>query len=110
MHITNRFILSKYFSANSLKRYPSHIKNAACKKYSKCQGNATDSQGNTIGFISFVYNKLISESENETAVIELIADEANSTLKIKVNHTKNIEKVIYKWGTNREKELKHQEV
>lgn len=46
--------------------------------------------------------------ENETAVIELIADEANSTLKIKVNHTKNIEKVIYKWGTNREKELKPQ--
>ena len=46
--------------------------------------------------------------EKEKAVIELIADEANSTLKIKVNHTKNIEKVIYKWGTNREKELKPQ--
>ena len=48
------------------------------------------------------------EKKQEKAVIELIADEEESTLKINITHTKNIEKVIYKWGTNREKELKSQ--
>ena len=57
-------------------------------------------------------DKTIEEEKNvkeqEKAVIELIPDEENSTLKIKISHTKNIEKVIYMWNNNREKELKSQ--
>ena len=48
------------------------------------------------------------EKAKEQATIQLIADEESSTLKIKVTHTKNIEKVIYMWNNNREKELKSQ--
>lgn len=48
------------------------------------------------------------QEAKEEATIQLIADEDASTLKIKVSHTKNIEKVIYMWNNNREKELKAQ--
>lgn len=49
-----------------------------------------------------------TKKEQEKASIELIADEENSSLKIKITHSKNIEKVIYMWNNNREKELKSQ--
>lgn len=48
------------------------------------------------------------KSEKEKAVIELVVDEDTNTLNINITHTKNIEKAIYKWNDNREKELKSQ--
>ena len=48
------------------------------------------------------------QTKQEKAEIVLVPDEESSSLKIKITHTKNIERVIYKWGNNREKTLKSQ--
>ena len=46
------------------------------------------------------------QTQKEDAVIKLVVDEESNNLTIDISHTKNIEKVIYKWNNNREKELK----
>lgn len=55
-----------------------------------------------------VVEKQETQKQQEKAVIELIPDEENSNLHIKITHTKNIERVIYMWNNDREKTLKSQ--
>lgn len=58
------------------------------------------------------YNNSTAEQEQEQAEsaekaeIELIPNEDNSVLKIKVKHVRPIEKIIYSWDNSKEKEFK----